>query len=65
MGDGTAYAVAACVRLVAALSPGYVHPDEVFQGLEVMAASMLTDAAGDIPWEFADCETPYRSSVPP
>jgi hypothetical protein len=51
-------------RLLAALAPGYLHPDELFQSQEVVASALL-GVAGNIPWEFAGCSTPHRSIVPP
>ncbi len=51
-------------RAVGALSAGYVHPDEVFQSIEVVAAGFFGYDAF-IPWEFADCSQPARSIVPP
>ena len=52
------------LRLVTALSPGYIHPDEVFQSMEVMAATVFRYEAS-IPWEFADCTRPARSFFTP
>jgi hypothetical protein len=67
--------LAALVRLLGALSPGYIHPDEVFQSVEVVLAAFGSvvlppsspggGVAAHVPWEFANCSTPYRSIVPP
>jgi phosphatidylinositol glycan class Z len=58
------YALAVAVRLGAIVLPGYIHPDEVFQSQEVVAAALFGYDAF-IPWEFADCAKPSRSIVPP
>ena len=51
-------------RLIGALGPGYIHPDEIFQSQEVLAALIFRyDAV--VPWEFEDCARPARSFVPP
>jgi phosphatidylinositol glycan class Z len=56
--------VAAGASLLAALLPGYVHPDEWFQSGEIAAAQLLrVDAL--VPWEFADCDSPFRAVLPP
>ncbi len=55
---------ALAVRVLGAVSPGVVHPDEMFQGPEPGAA-VVFGAAAHVPWELADCATPYRSIVPP
>jgi hypothetical protein len=52
------------IRILAALAPSYIHPDEVFQAQEVVSSAFL-GVAGNVPWEFATCANPFRSSVPP
>ena len=52
------------IRLFAALGPGYIHPDEIFQSQEVMASAVFRYEAV-IPWEFAACAAPARSLIPP
>eukprot|EP01043_Picozoa_sp_COSAG02_P019904 COSAG02_NODE_970_length_15551_cov_4.985698_14_plen_738_part_00 len=49
------------LRWVAVLSPGYIHPDEFFQGPEPMARDILQLQA-TIPWEFAE-QPPCRSVI--
>ena len=55
------------LRLACVLSPGYIHPDEFFQGPEVVAGRMYAlDAA--VPWEFdpaAHAHSPARTIVTP
>ncbi|CAG8494406.1 1527_t:CDS:10 [Paraglomus occultum] len=46
-----------------ALLPGYIHPDEFFQGPEVLAGDVF-NLEVFIPWEF-DPQLPARSIVPP
>ncbi|KAK3053857.1 alpha 1,2 mannosyltransferase [Extremus antarcticus] len=50
------------VRLYFALQPSYIHPDEHFQGPEVIA-SQIFDWPSDPPWEFVSDE-PIRSFFP-
>ncbi|ORX56860.1 Alg9-like mannosyltransferase [Hesseltinella vesiculosa] len=45
------YIVLVGIRLLLALSPGYIHPDEYFQSPEIMARSMLNIDAF-VPWEY-------------
>jgi len=52
------------LRVLIALLPGYVHPDEVFQSAEVVGAVVLGTYA-NVPWEFAACDSPNRSILPP
>jgi hypothetical protein len=52
------------IRILAALAPSFIHPDEVFQAQEVVSSAFL-GVAGNVPWEFATCANPFRSSVPP
>ena len=55
------YCVAVAVRFVCAVLPGYGHPDEVFQGVEVVMGDVL--AVHHVrPWEFGG--TPLRSMLP-
>jgi hypothetical protein len=57
-------ALAWCGRVLLATLPGYVHPDEAFQSAEVVGAVLLGTHAA-VPWEFASCDTPNRSILPP
>ncbi|KAK5167374.1 alpha 1,2 mannosyltransferase [Saxophila tyrrhenica] len=50
------------VRLYFAIQPSYIHPDEHFQGPEIIAAQVF-DWPSDPPWEFTDDE-PIRSYFP-
>lgn len=52
------------LRLLVALSPSYIHPDEWFQSSEVAAAQLWSNRAF-VPWEFANCQHPCRSVAPP
>ncbi len=49
------------LRLLLVLGPGYIHPDEVFQGPEVVLG-VLGGVQGLLPWEFGD--PPLRSAAP-
>ena len=49
------------LRWLAVLAPGYIHPDEFFQGPEPMSRDLLQLQA-TIPWEFAE-KPPCRSVV--
>ncbi len=53
--------VLVALRWAAVLSPGYIHPDEFFQGPEPMARDILQLQA-TIPWEFAE-QPPCRSVI--
>ncbi|KAJ2865465.1 alpha 1,2 mannosyltransferase [Coemansia erecta] len=58
----TLYAALLAVRVLFALSPSYIHPDEFFQAPEVAASDILgVDALRT--WEFA-ASPPIRSIVP-
>ena len=57
------YAALLVVRLLACLAPGYVHPDEYHQSVEVAAADVL-GLEVDHPWEFT-AKTPARSALAP
>lgn len=52
----------AFVGLIFALQPSYIHPDEHFQSLEVLAVK-IGGIKGSIPWEFAQSHA-ARSFVP-
>ena len=52
------------LRIAAIVLPGIIHPDEIFQSQEVMAA-VVFDYDALIAWEFSDCRRPARSIVPP
>jgi hypothetical protein len=52
------------LRLIAIFFPGTIHPDEIFQSQEVLAAISF-DYDATIPWEFAECASPARSILPP
>lgn len=56
------YAASVALRAFLTSAPGYVHPDEVFQSTELAAADVFGYDAF-VPWEVADCATPYRSSI--
>lgn len=49
------------LRWLAVLAPGYIHPDEFFQGPEPMSHDILQLQA-TIPWEFAE-KPPCRSVI--
>ncbi|KAI8051653.1 Alg9-like mannosyltransferase family-domain-containing protein [Syncephalis plumigaleata] len=51
------------LRLLLALAPGYVHPDEFFQSPEISAGHVL-NVRNWIPWEY-DADYPCRSIVFP
>ena len=53
--------VLVALRWLAVLAPGYIHPDEFFQGPEPMSRDML-ELQATIPWEFAE-KPPCRSVV--
>lgn len=55
-------ALALAVGLIVSLQPSYIHPDEQFQSLEVLAVRFF-GIKGTIPWEFQS-ETAARSFVP-
>ncbi|KAI9817285.1 MAG: alpha 1,2 mannosyltransferase [Thelocarpon impressellum] len=57
-----AYLVLVLVRLYFALSPSYLHPDENFQGPEVIAGQIFTYPV-HLTWEFTS-ERPIRSVFP-
>lgn len=57
------YAALLAVRLLACLAPGYVHPDEYHQSVEVAAADVL-GVEVDHPWEFTS-KNPARSALAP
>lgn len=47
------YLALVALRCLLLLSPGYVHPDEFFQGGQELFAGLLLDVPGClIPWEF-------------
>lgn len=48
----SAYKALLLVRLALLLAPGYVHPDEMFQGPEVAAADVFDLPHAVRPWEF-------------
>ncbi|KAG9881612.1 GPI mannosyltransferase 4, partial [Aureobasidium melanogenum] len=50
------------LRLYLALSPSYIHPDEHFQGPEVIAGRVF-GYASHLTWEFTS-DTPIRSVFP-
>jgi phosphatidylinositol glycan class Z len=50
------------VRLYCALSPSYIHPDEMFQGPEAMAGQIFSYPVR-LTWEFTDSK-PVRSVFP-
>ena len=53
------------LRLILALSPGLLHPDETFQALEPFSHVLVPwRISATIPWEF-NCETPLRSLISP
>ncbi|KAI5303638.1 alpha 1,2 mannosyltransferase, partial [Ascosphaera atra] len=58
-----AYLLLLLVRVYFALSPSYIHPDEHFQGPEVLAGHIF-DFPSTPPWEFTSA-TPIRSIVTP
>ncbi|KAJ1896095.1 alpha 1,2 mannosyltransferase, partial [Coemansia sp. IMI 209127] len=59
----TLYAALLAVRVLFALSPSYIHPDEFFQAPEVAASDILgVDALRT--WEFVVASPPIRSIVP-
>ena len=58
-----AYFVLLLVRLVACAAPGYVHPDEYHQSVEVAAADVLGYEVTH-PWEFTG-KSPARSAIAP
>ncbi len=49
------------VRLALSLGPGYIHPDEVFQGPEVVLGA-VAGVQALVPWEFGP--SPLRSAAP-
>jgi phosphatidylinositol glycan class Z len=51
------------LRLLLALAPGYVHPDEFFQSPEISAGHVLS-VRNWIPWEY-DTNYPCRSIIFP
>ena len=53
--------VLAALRWLTVLAPGYIHPDEFFQGPEPMSRDIL-ELQATIPWEFAE-KPPCRSVV--
>ncbi|OBT62094.1 hypothetical protein VE03_09022 [Pseudogymnoascus sp. 23342-1-I1] len=57
-----AYLLLALVRLYFALSPSYLHPDENFQGPEVIAGQIFSYPV-KLTWEFTS-ENPIRSVFP-
>ena len=57
------YAALLAFRLLACLAPGYVHPDEYHQSVEVAAADVL-GLEVDHPWEFT-AKNPARSALAP
>ncbi|KFY27083.1 hypothetical protein V491_01050, partial [Pseudogymnoascus sp. VKM F-3775] len=56
------YLLLALVRLYFALSPSYLHPDENFQGPEVIAGQIFSYPV-KLTWEFTS-ENPIRSVFP-
>ncbi|RDW78806.1 glycosylphosphatidylinositol-alpha 1,2 mannosyltransferase smp3 [Aspergillus mulundensis] len=56
------YLLLLLIRVYFALSPSYIHPDEHFQGLEVVAGRILSYPSR-LPWEFTS-ERPIRSVFP-
>ncbi|KAK9466002.1 Alg9-like mannosyltransferase family-domain-containing protein [Lipomyces arxii] len=56
------YLVFLCIRLYFTLSPSYIHPDEHFQGPEVLAGEIFGWNAVKT-WEFT-AEAPIRSILP-
>ncbi|KAI9040266.1 glycosylphosphatidylinositol-alpha 1,2 mannosyltransferase smp3 [Aspergillus affinis] len=56
------YLLLLVIRVYFALSPSYLHPDENFQGPEVVAGRILSYPA-KLPWEFT-VEKPIRSAFP-
>ena len=60
-----AYATLLFLRAtVAVVGPGYVHPDEFFQTVEITAGTVFSLQVFT-PWEFANVHAPCRSIVPP
>ncbi|RKP40313.1 Alg9-like mannosyltransferase family-domain-containing protein [Dimargaris cristalligena] len=57
------YLTLASLRFVAALLPGYIHPDEFFQTVEIAAGS-IAHYRHSVPWEFDAAGLPSRSIVP-
>lgn len=57
------YLVLLFLRLICALLPGYIHPDEFFQSPEVTAGDVFGYDVF-VPWEFKS-ELPARSIVLP
>lgn len=49
---------------MAVVGPGYVHPDEFFQTVEITAGTVFSLQVFT-PWEFANVHAPCRSIVPP
>ncbi|KFZ23516.1 hypothetical protein V502_02009 [Pseudogymnoascus sp. VKM F-4520 (FW-2644)] len=56
------YLLLALVRLYFALSPSYLHPDENFQGPEVIAGQIFSYPV-KLTWEFTS-DNPIRSVFP-
>lgn len=48
------------LRCVAALCPGYAHPDEFFQAQEITAGDVFGFSTFRA-WEWSEKGTPYRS----
>jgi len=61
---GWHYAALVALRAALVLSPGYVHPDEWFQGPEI-GSLVARGTAALIPWEFSGCTPQARTMMPP
>ncbi len=46
-------------------SSSYIHPDEIFQSIEIIQSISIYQSNSHIPWEFANCINPCRSIIPP
>jgi GPI mannosyltransferase 4 len=46
-------------------SNGYIHPDEFFQGPQIVSKDIFDFQNIKIPWEFSNKETPIRTILLP
>ena len=62
---GVLYACLCFLRVALVLAPGYIHPDEFFQGGQELFASRLLGVRDTLtPWEFLPSRA-CRSPLPP